>query len=78
MLWKQHGFLTSSGNKIKNCQYVRISLNVILLPAGLANIRIPGHSKLDILEAKENQLADISARNAALKGANSSQTSVMV
>lgn len=34
----------------------------------LAIIKIPGHSKLDSLEGKENYLADISTRNASLKG----------
>ena len=39
-------------------------------------IKILGHFKLDILEAKGNHFADILARNAALKGTSSSQTSV--
>lgn len=46
------------------------SLDVILLSATLLTIKIPGHSKLDFLEAKECHFDDISARNAALKGAN--------
>lgn len=37
-----------------------------------------GHSKLDLLEAEGNHLADISKRNAALKGTSRSQISVMV
>lgn len=37
-----------------------------------------GHSKLDLLEAEGNHLADISKRNAALKGISRSQISVMV
>ena len=78
MLGKQCGFFTSSGNKVLSGPYVQELLNAILLPATLAIIKIPGHSKLDSLEAKGNHLAAISARNAALKGTNGSQTSVMV
>lgn len=63
MLWKQHGVLPS--------------LDVLLLPAALA-LKIPGHSKLDSLEAKGNPLADISTRDGALKGTSSSQTFVIV
>ena len=44
----------------------------------MAIIKIPGHSKLEFLEAKGNHLTDISARHAVLKGTNSSQTSVMI
>lgn len=39
----------------------------ILLSAGLALIKILGHSKLDSLEAKGNHLANSSTRNAAFK-----------
>ena len=52
-------------------------MNVILSPATFI-IKIPGHSKLDPLEAKGNHLADISASNATIKGTNNRQTSVMV
>ena len=48
------------------------------LPATLTIIKILGHSKLDSLEAKGNYIAGISTRKAALKGTNSSQTSVIV
>lgn len=44
------------------------SLDATLLPVTLAIIKIPGHSKFDSLEGKENYLADISTRNATLKG----------
>ena len=40
--------------------------------------KILEHSKLDSLEANGNRLVDISAKNATLKGTNSSQISVMV
>ena len=56
MLQEQCGFLTFSGNKIKNGPYVQELLDAILLPAALAIIKILGHSKLDSLEAKEVML----------------------
>ena len=42
-------------------------MNAIFLPATLAIIKIPGHSKLDSLEAKGNHLAELSARITPLK-----------
>ena len=71
MLCKQHGFLTSRGNKIKNGHNVLKLLDEILLPAALAVIKSVGLSKPVSLEAQGNHFADISARNAALKGTNS-------
>lgn len=70
ILWKQRGFLTSNGDKILNGPYVQELLDAILLPDALA-IKIPGHSELDSLEGKGNHFADISAKNAALKGISS-------
>lgn len=77
MLWKQCGFLGSNGNKITMGPYVQELLNSIVLYATLAITRILLHSKLDSLQVKGNHLADTSARNAALKGTNISQTSIM-
>ena len=77
MLWTLQGFLPSNGEKVKNVSYVQNLLDAILLPATLAINKIPGHSKLDSLEAEGNHLADIAAKNAALKETNS-QASVMV
>ena len=67
MQWKWCGFLTSSTSKMKNGPYVQELRNAILLPAVLDIMKIPGHSKLDSLDAKGKHLADISERNAALK-----------
>ena len=44
----------------------------------LSRIKILEHIMFDSLEAKENHLADISARNAIFKGTNNSQTSVII
>lgn len=77
-MWKQHDFLTSSENNIKNGIYVQELLNATFFSEALAIVKISGHSKLDSLEGKENHLADISIRNAALKRLKSHHTSVMV
>ena len=53
-------------------------MNAVILPAILATIKILGHVKLDFLENKGNHLADISARNAILKGTNNRQTSAII
>lgn len=75
VLVKQYDFLSSV--EIKNGPYVQELLDVILLPVALAIIKLSWHSKLDSLEAKENHPADISMRNAVLKGTRSSQTFFM-
>lgn len=41
---------------------LKILLSAILLPVALASIKIPGHSRLDYLEAIGNHLTDISAK----------------
>lgn len=53
-------------------------MDAIVLPDALTIIKISGLSKLDLMEAKGNHLADISARIAECKGITSSQTSVVV
>lgn len=77
MLWKQWGFLTSSGVKIKNGPYVQNLLDAVLLPAALAVIKVPGHSKSGFLEAKGNHLTRNPAKNATLLR-SINQTSVIV
>lgn len=47
------------------------------MPAALAIIKVPGHSKLNSLEAKGNHLTDISAMHTAPKGTNN-QIFIMV
>lgn len=46
------------GKGLKND--IQSVLDVILLPSTWAIIKMPGHSKLDSLQAKENHLTDIS------------------
>ena len=69
-LWKWD-FLTSNGDKILNGSYVQNVLDAIHLPAALAIINVPGHSRLNFLETKGNYLAVISTKNTALKKTNS-------
>lgn len=68
VLWKQQVLFTSSGHKIFNGSYVQDVLEAIFLSATSAMIKVPGYSKPDSLEAKGNHIADISTKNAALKG----------
>lgn len=53
MLWKQT-FFTSHRDKIKNGPCVQDLLDAIPLPAALAIIKVPGHSKSDSLGVKGN------------------------
>ena len=69
MLWEQCGFLTSSGNKIVNVLHIQELLSAIFLSAVQLLLRFQGIRNLT-LEAKGKHLADMSARNAALKGIN--------
>ena len=45
ILWRQHGFLTSSWNKILNGPYVQELLDTVVLLDILAILKILGHSK---------------------------------
>ena len=65
MLWKQRGFLTSSGQPIKSGRQVVELLDAILLPHALAIIKISGHSKADTTEAKGNSLADQATKDSS-------------
>ena len=47
-------------DKIKSSPYIQELLDVILLPAASAIIKILEHYKLDFLEAKGKHLTDIS------------------
>lgn len=78
MLWKQRGFLTSRGNKIKNGSYVPNLLDVKLWPAALAIINVPGHFKSDSLEVKGRHLANTSGGKKATLRGPIGQTFVMV
>lgn len=55
MLWKQQGFLTPSGDKIKNVSFVQNLLDAMLLLTALAVIKVPRHSRLNSLEVIWNQ-----------------------
>lgn len=57
-LWKQRGFLISSGQPIKKGKQVAELLDAIQQQGQLAIIKIPGHSKAATIEVKGNHLAD--------------------
>ena len=57
------------GTKLKTAFMPRI-IRCHTLASHLAIIKVPGNSKPDSLESKGNHLADISAKNAVLKGTN--------
>lgn len=68
----------SNGDKIKHGLWVQELLDASLSCDALNILKIPGHSKLDSLHAKGNDLVDISAKNAVFKGISSFKTTVMV
>lgn len=59
-------FLLLVETKGKMANMLRNHWKLYFLPSALAIIKIPGHSKLDRLEAKENHLADMPSRNTCL------------
>ena len=58
MLWKQQGFLTFSGQPIKNGKQVEELLDAMQQLKQLTIIKIPGHSKAATMKAKGHNLAD--------------------
>ena len=64
-LWRQRGFITSSGTNIKNAIYVNNLLEACLLPSKLAVIHCEAHSSSTSLVAKGNARADACAKHAA-------------
>ncbi|XP_038956440.2 protein NYNRIN-like [Rattus norvegicus] len=67
-IYRRRGLLTSEGREIKNKAEILALLRALFLPKGLSIIHCPGHQKGQSPEARENRLADASARKAAEKG----------
>nr|XP_014426418.1 uncharacterized protein LOC106731618 [Pelodiscus sinensis] len=65
-LWKQRGFLTSSGHSIKNEPYVAALLNAVLLSSALAIVKCVAHSSSSNEVALKNDIADRAAKATAL------------
>lgn len=63
---EQWGFLSFSGDKIKNGSYVQNLLAARLLPAPLAVIEVPEHSKSDFWKPKEMTSPIFLQKNATL------------
>ena len=71
VLWKQRGFLTSSGQPVKNGRQDAELLDAILLPSALAIIKVSGHSKPETTETKGNSWADRTTKTAVLQNGDS-------
>lgn len=65
MLWKQRGYITTSGTKIKNSSLVLELLDANLLPGKLAIIKVEGHFQLQNEHAKGYQLAEAAPKQVA-------------
>ena len=64
-IYQQRGLLTSTGREIKNKEEILSLLEAIHLPKKLAIVHCPGHQKGQDAIAKGNQMADLSAKQAA-------------
>ncbi|XP_063124243.1 protein NYNRIN-like isoform X1 [Rattus norvegicus] len=65
-IYRRRGLLTSEGKDIKNKAEILALLAALFLPKRLSIIHCPGHQKGHSPEARGNQLADASAREAAI------------
>lgn len=64
-IYRRRGLLTSEGKEIKNKAEILASLKALFLPKRLSIMHCPGHQKGQSPEARENRLANTSARKAA-------------
>ncbi|XP_019370776.1 PREDICTED: uncharacterized protein LOC109296025 [Gavialis gangeticus] len=67
-IWKQRGFLTSSGTQISHGCYVNELLEAVQLLSANAIVKCKAHEKPSDDVTRGNDLADHSARNTALSG----------
>ncbi|XP_040264718.1 ribonuclease H-like [Bufo bufo] len=65
-IWRARGFLTSTGQPIKNKDSVLELMNS-LLPEEVAIIKVKAHTRHTTVEAKGNDRADKAAKQAALQ-----------
>ena len=65
MLWKERGFLTSSGNTTAHRTLIKGLLEAIQLPTELAVIYIKAHTNRRDNVSRGNALADQAAKAAA-------------
>lgn len=68
-IYRQRGLLTSAGKDVKNKEEILSLLEAIHLPKRkkLAIIHCPGHQKGQYAIAKGNQMADLAAKQVALR-----------
>ncbi|XP_072909008.1 uncharacterized protein [Hemitrygon akajei] len=64
-VWKQRGFLKSSGDPIQHCQQILDLIKAIMKPKALAIVKCQAHKKGNDVISKGNQAADEAARKAS-------------
>ena len=65
-LYRERGLLTAEGKTVKSKMEILELLKALWLPKALAIIHCPGHQKADTPVARENWLANLKAKEAAL------------
>nr|XP_031533027.1 uncharacterized protein LOC116280277 [Vicugna pacos] len=75
-IWKHRGLLTAWGSPVQHCQEILELLDAIQDPKEVAVIHRKGHQKANSDIARGNNLADRTARKAALK-ASSTQAALL-
>lgn len=63
-LWRQRGFLTSSGKTISHSKLVDNLLKAIILPSEIAVCKCQAHTNSSDPDSKGNTAADLSAKAA--------------
>ncbi|KAM4691132.1 uncharacterized protein WCC33_015985 [Rhinophrynus dorsalis] len=66
VIWKARGFLTSAGTPVKHHQAIRELMEALTLPTEVAILKVKAHTKLTTMEARGNNLADQTAKKAAM------------
>ncbi|CAI9592262.1 unnamed protein product, partial [Staurois parvus] len=61
------GFLMAAGTPVKHGKAIDHLMEALLLPAEVAILKVKAHGKLTTMEAKGNHLADMAAKQAAVR-----------
>ena len=64
-IYRERGFLTAKGKKIKNLPEIRRLLEAVQMPRAVSIVHVPGHQKGDSPTARGNRAADLAARKVA-------------
>uniref|UniRef100_A0A8C6WS99 RNase H type-1 domain-containing protein n=1 Tax=Neogobius melanostomus TaxID=47308 RepID=A0A8C6WS99_9GOBI len=60
--WKRNGFLTAKGTPVAHKELCEEVADCLLLPAAVAVVKVPGHSKAGTMTAIGNRAADVAAK----------------